>query len=195
MGYDLHITRRRRWTDEGQDIAAEEWLACVHADPELRLVPGNGPCFAEWSGAAEPGWLDWSHGCVFTTHPDAALIGKMVAIAGRLGAHVQGDDGECYEEGGRRVPAKITMRERFARWLTRALPRRAPAPSTVPLPFAVGDRVRDVFGTEQVVIAIDRFAEHGMGVVRTRRSDGTVVGHAMISHGLARIGAGSTPDA
>jgi hypothetical protein len=41
MGYDLHITRRRHWPDEGDDITAQEWLAYVERDSELRLQPEN----------------------------------------------------------------------------------------------------------------------------------------------------------
>jgi hypothetical protein len=42
MGYDLHIRRRKRWPDQGHDISAEEWLAYVRRDKELRLQPENG---------------------------------------------------------------------------------------------------------------------------------------------------------
>ena len=101
MGYDLHITRAESWADNaGAEIGAEEWLAAVRADPELTLAPdvGMGPHFARWSGPSrhdEP-WLDWRAGNVYTKSPDSALLRKMVRLAERLGARVQGDDGELY---------------------------------------------------------------------------------------------------
>lgn len=103
MGYDLHITRAEHWSDNtGAEITAEEWLAVVHADPELRLAPevGMGPYFVRWTGPStlpDP-WLDRFAGNVDTKNPDPALIGKMVRLAERLGARVQGDEGELYTD-------------------------------------------------------------------------------------------------
>ena len=38
MGYDLHITRKADWCDEGNDISLEEWYAVVAAaDPKCAL--------------------------------------------------------------------------------------------------------------------------------------------------------------
>ena len=101
MGYDLHITRAEDWTDnDAAQISAEEWLAVVRADPELRLAPeaGMGPYFATWTGPsrhAEP-WLNWSAGNIYTKNPDSALLRKLVSLAAQLGGRVQGDDGELY---------------------------------------------------------------------------------------------------
>jgi hypothetical protein len=53
------------------------------------------------------------------------------------------------------------------------------------LGFGVGDVVRDTWGNEHVVTAIDPKAEHGLGIIRTRRlSDGVVLGTAMMAHDL-----------
>lgn len=62
------------------------------------------------------------------------------------------------------------------------------------LGFGVGDVVRDVWSNEHVVTEIDPLAEHGLGIIRTRRlSDGVVLGSAMMAHGLTlvRHGGGS----
>ena len=105
MGYDLHITRARSWSDNSRHkISVEEWLACVAKDSELRLSPQTGPYFALWSGKSthpDP-WLDWSDGNIYTKNPDEALIEKMVSIARELRAEVQGDDGEIYCGGADR---------------------------------------------------------------------------------------------
>jgi hypothetical protein len=100
VGYDVHITRARHWSDNAASpIEAEEWLAVVEADPELAIDAENGPYFAVWSGQCsnpDGGWFDWSVGDVFTKNPDRATVGKMLRLASLLGASVQGDDGEVY---------------------------------------------------------------------------------------------------
>jgi hypothetical protein len=100
MGYDLHITRAKRWSDQEPSISADEWLAYVDRDPELQL---NGKYFALWAGVSrqpDP-WFDWSDGHVHTKNPDPAVIAKAIQIASRLGAAVQGDDGEVYLPEGK----------------------------------------------------------------------------------------------
>lgn len=55
-----------------------------------------------WSGPSiypDP-WLDWSEGNIHSKNPDDRLIDKMVEVAKRLNAKVQGDDGEIYVGGG-----------------------------------------------------------------------------------------------
>lgn len=100
MGYDLHITRATNWAENvGLEIPAEEWLAVVREDPELKPDPSNGPYAAAWSSSdtGHAGWFDWYEGTVFTTDPDGPTVGKMVSIAKILAAIVQGDEGEAYE--------------------------------------------------------------------------------------------------
>jgi hypothetical protein len=101
MGYDLHITRAELWADNEQaPITADEWLAVVEEDPELVIDPrGNGPYFALWLAHWVHGdhpWFDWFKGDVYTKYPDRKTVGKMLEIAKRLGAKVQGDEGEVY---------------------------------------------------------------------------------------------------
>ena len=101
MGYDLHITRADDWGDNvGHQITADEWLQLVAEDPELRLADYNGPYFALWSGRSKypDPWLDWLAGNIYSKNPDKALVQKMLQIAIRLGARVQGDDGEFYTD-------------------------------------------------------------------------------------------------
>lgn len=52
------------------------------------------------------------------------------------------------------------------------------------LPFSVGDRVRDTFGHRHTVIAVDPRAEHGAGLIRTRRDDGQELGYLFYAHDL-----------
>jgi hypothetical protein len=101
MGYDIHIHKAEDWTRSAERaISPEEWLAAVAGDPELRLDAENGPYFAVWSGprsSADGAWFDWIEGRVFTKSPDRATLTKMLRLAGRLGAKVQGDEGEFYD--------------------------------------------------------------------------------------------------
>jgi hypothetical protein len=98
MGYDVHITRRAFWADAADAISKEEWLAIVENDPELQFHPENGPVFAVWHDLDSPeaSWLDWHDGNIYSKNPDDALLEKMKQIARKLGARVQGDDGEFY---------------------------------------------------------------------------------------------------
>lgn len=112
MGYDLHITRKEHWSEEGADISLDEWLSYIKADPELELsdaysikVPGSetesqpAPGFCEWTAhpADERPWLDYWEGNISTKNPDDATIRKMLSVAVSLDASVQGDDGERYQ--------------------------------------------------------------------------------------------------
>ena len=68
MGYDVHITRRRDWSETGNDITAKGRLDLVTSDSELTLDPQNGLFYARWSGASEldDPWLDWVWPVKFT---------------------------------------------------------------------------------------------------------------------------------
>lgn len=102
MGWEVHMTRADDWSQSAQrPITADEWLAVVAADPELRINEANGPYLAVWSGPCsypDGGWFEWADGCVSTKHPDRAVLGKILHLAARLGARVQGDDGEEYTD-------------------------------------------------------------------------------------------------
>jgi hypothetical protein len=118
MGYYLHIHRADEWYDSSaRPIPAEEWLTVVASDPELRLDPVRGPYFALWPGPCrDPGgtWFNWAGGRVFTKSPDRATVAKMLEVARRLGARVQGDHGEFYNR-----PEDMPSEEEFEATLTR----------------------------------------------------------------------------
>jgi hypothetical protein len=113
MGYHLHIHRAGEWHEGGRHpIAPEEWLAVVAGDPELRLEPAGGPYFAVWPGPCrypDGTWFDWREGRVFTKNPDRATAAKMLELARRLGARVQGDHEEFYNR-----PEDMPGEEEFA---------------------------------------------------------------------------------
>jgi hypothetical protein len=118
MGYDVHITRAVEWSEsETAPITLDEWLAYVASDPELRLdgfaevrsprgevirIESKGlSVWTAWPGD-EPGgahaWMDHRDGRIVVKNPDPAMLTKMCSIAERLGARVQGDEGEAYPE-------------------------------------------------------------------------------------------------
>jgi hypothetical protein len=123
-GYDVHITRRKVWTDdEGPAISLREWKDYVSSDLEMRLdgfaetttkdgqklrVQSEG--LAVWTKYSKHGkdgnmaWFNWFRGEITVKNPDREIRGKMFRIAQKLGARVQGDEGEFYDETGMQVP-------------------------------------------------------------------------------------------
>jgi hypothetical protein len=75
--------------------------------------------------------------------------------------------------------------ERVASWFERLRPKPPIEPAR--LSFGVGDRVRDAYGHEAVVVAIDLTAEHGLGKVRARFDDGRERTFAAVAHGLVPV--------
>jgi hypothetical protein len=113
MGYDLHITRAEEWAEsESAPITLAEWKELVDADPEMKLtgfaetlLPDGQTLSLESAGLAEwnaPGrprvWFDCRRGRISVKSPDDWVLEKMRQIAKRLGARVQGDEGESYDE-------------------------------------------------------------------------------------------------
>jgi len=98
MGYDLHITRRKLWSDDGDDISFEEFVSVVRADPEFTYPGKLGDDSADWRSPKSryESWLSWSDGQAYTKNPAPEFIDKLVSIALALRAKAQGDDGEVY---------------------------------------------------------------------------------------------------
>jgi len=108
MGYDVHITRAPKWhgENEGHEIPEEEWLAIVESDPELRPATTDDVYYWDgmvvWSGNNYEGaWLTWDRGDIFSKNPNVAMVSKMLELAEKLKARVQGDDWEVYLQDGR----------------------------------------------------------------------------------------------
>jgi hypothetical protein len=99
VGYDLHITRADYWAEnEGATITRDEWIALATSDRDLFPMPENGDAFFAVGERDDPhAWFDWFDGDIFTTNPDRGqTLTKMLDLAERLNARVQGDDGELY---------------------------------------------------------------------------------------------------
>ena len=192
MSYDLHITRRSSWDDRsGPAINSREWQKLIASDPELSLYTDVG---VEHEGLVasyrnHEGALRWDDGEVIAKNPEITLVVKMVAIAERLGARVQGDDGEIYQSDGTPLDdaqsgsgpssdSSANVEDSFA---TRS-DSEARQPESAS--FQVGSRVRDWRGRRGRVTAIDRQAAHGLGRLTVLFDDGNELSFALVAPGV-----------
>ena len=111
MGYELHIIRKSAWEndEDPSNITLQEWKQYVSSDPELEFdeqaIAGEyGEGFCGWN--AHPSekrpryrpWFAYFRGSIDAKDPDEHTVRKMLQIADRLSAKVQGDDLEYYDE-------------------------------------------------------------------------------------------------
>jgi hypothetical protein len=119
MGYEVHITRADEWSRSAErPITAEEWLAVVAADAELHIDQANGPYFAVWvapGSESDSGWFDWSDGRVSTKSPNRSVLKKLLQLAKKLEASVQGDDGEVYNHASQLPDDAVTEADVYLR--------------------------------------------------------------------------------
>ena len=98
-GYDAHITRKANWFDDaGPRIAFKEWLKYVHTDAQVKRDPLNSKndFMVTLPGESFPLWFNPDLGEVYTKDPSPKALAKLIEIAKKLRARVQGDDGEFY---------------------------------------------------------------------------------------------------
>ena len=195
MAYDLHIVRTKNWLEASTaPITRQDVDALMSRDPELAWSTTDYVDMSDEAGAVtrypmivwrgQPCFW-WYRDQIQCSDPDEGQQSKLVQMARALEAFAVGDEGEVYGAGdGPPDQPAASVGERVAGWFSRLWPQRRLDTEHQPLPFGVGDAVHDPWGNEHIVIAIDPKAEHGMGVIRTRRSDGTEHTHAMMAHGL-----------
>ncbi|MGD0389757.1 MAG: hypothetical protein ABSC42_12475 [Tepidisphaeraceae bacterium] len=188
MGYELHITRKVNWSDEdGPAIALSEWQKLVDGDADLSWYSQVG---AEDSGKVaswknDQGTLRWDEGQIVSKNPEEALIIKMVALAAKLGATAQGDDGEIYRPDGSSfeptppTPPAPSLIDQIRQWFRRRKTRRN-LEATLPR-FTVGKRVRDAWGFRGTLIEV---STAGLGCLVVKYDDGRQQSFAYIASGL-----------
>ena len=195
MAYDLHIVRTKNWLEASSaPISKQDVDALIASDPELTWSTADYVEMRDDAGAVTRYYMIiwrgqpcfwWYRDQIQCSGPDEAQQAKLVQMARALDAFAVGDDGETYgEDGGLPHLQTVSFGERVAGWLARLRSQRQPVIEHQPLPFGVGDRVRDLWGNEHTVMSIDPTAGHGLGVIRTRRGDGTEHEYAMSAHGL-----------
>jgi hypothetical protein len=99
VSYDIHITRKKYWSDsEGPIISLDEWVSYVATDPEIVHDDDNeSEDFLYISHPDGPWALWWNpRGEIMTSSVDDATMAKLIAIALALEAWVLGDDDEQY---------------------------------------------------------------------------------------------------
>ena len=113
MSYQIYITRRDICFDKnGANISFEEWRILVSSDTELQIVGFaevslldkttlriEAAGITEWNGhpTSQTVWLVWDDIHISCKNPDDIIIRKMIGIASKLQARVQGDEGEFYD--------------------------------------------------------------------------------------------------
>jgi hypothetical protein len=198
MAYDLHIVRTKDWLDASTaPITKRDVDTLIAGDPDLAWSTTDYVDMSDDAGAVTRYWMItwrgqpcfwWCRDQIQCSVPDDAQQSKLVQMARALNAFVVGDDGEIYNGDHGLLPEPaVSFCARAAGWFARFRRQRRPVIQHEPLPFGVGDRVRDPWGNEHTVISIDPKAKHGMGVIRTRRSDGTEHARAMIAHGFEPV--------
>lgn len=193
MGYDVHITRAKDWSmNDGLWILPDEWLAAANQDVELEIITETEPYIVTWLKSASESEMDfyWSKGNIISKNPTEEIIIKMEAIANRLQAKVQGDDGEVYQNGAP-MPEPVEKKKFFqickfyiqdfiASWRIKK------SMKGVTCPFEVGDRVKTFHRTGGIVIEVDPKGHGGLGGIKVQFPDGVVIGFAFIANGLEK---------
>ncbi|MES2892036.1 MAG: hypothetical protein V4725_08495 [Bacteroidota bacterium] len=117
----VHITRRDSWSDDTDAgaISLVEWIEYVNWDFQMELrneyrlplkkfglakedTVYQKPGLSVWKAHQikilyEPPSFEYERGNINVTEPDNETIKKMIVIAERMNAKVQGNDGKIYE--------------------------------------------------------------------------------------------------
>jgi hypothetical protein len=168
MGYNLYFVKHGNWYEPGNKFFQEEWS---------RLKE---------SGQL-PDWIYFHDGAITVKSPTQEQVTTFARLAKTHGWSVQGDDGETYGEDGaptRASAARPGVLSTILGPLRQFLDKRKIQRSMqgVVCLFSVGDRVRTTFRTGGVVIAIDAKAHHGLGSIKVRFPDGSVLGGFFVGH-------------
>ena len=174
MGYNVYLVKRGNWWDANARFDRKEWDRLRASRPL-------------------PDWVSFEQGTITVKSPTREQVIEFVSLARATGWSVQGDDGETYGADGAPHPeppvrpgfltaALKPLRELFAKWSIRRSMR------GVVCPFQVGDPVRTTLRTGGVVIAVDAHGNHGLGGIKVRFSDGTVIGGFFVGHDFHKEG-------
>ena len=98
----------------------EPYAEALSPSGETIRIPGEG--LVLWLGHPDhtekdvTWWFDWRSGEISVKNPDEPAISKMREIAQKLGARVQGDDGEYYDDGGPHHPEQSRPKPQGSWW-------------------------------------------------------------------------------
>lgn len=105
MGYDIYITRRVHWSDNGEpQITPDEWLAVIESDPQLIKLVGRNEEEPVAQMLSPDGmaarFFRYLDGHVFVKKPTKEVLLQMIALAKILNARVIGEQDEIYLDDG-----------------------------------------------------------------------------------------------
>ncbi|EPF80461.1 hypothetical protein GCM10025882_33300 [Acinetobacter gyllenbergii] len=97
-GYDLHITKKEFYFNEGECITPAEWHAYMMLDPSVKSdLQNSAQDFLILIDKQEIPLIYSHDSCSLSIkNPSPEVIRKMIEIANKLHATVQGDDAEIY---------------------------------------------------------------------------------------------------
>ncbi|EFF82325.1 hypothetical protein GPS63_05450 [Acinetobacter haemolyticus] len=97
-GYDVHITKKEFYFNEGECITLAEWQSYMKTDPSVIVDPQNSEqgFIVSINKQVFPLWYSYDSCDLTTKNPSLEAITKMIEIAKRLNATVQGDEAEIY---------------------------------------------------------------------------------------------------
>ena len=98
-GYNLHVTRKVHWAnDVGPKISFKEWKEHVSADRDILRDQNNSEFdfVVTLPNETFPVWYNTRTNEIYTKNPSKNAIRKLIEIAEKLKAKVQGDEGEFY---------------------------------------------------------------------------------------------------
>ncbi|HJU41221.1 MAG TPA: hypothetical protein VJ691_00345 [Vicinamibacterales bacterium] len=172
MGYDVQIVKPDEPFSDGERLSDDEWRGFQdeHADID---------------------YVYFSNGRITCKNPSELQVATLAKLAFAKGWRLRGDDGEYYDEHGQAIQEPAPRRGFFSR-LKDAFTRRHStkelnilATGVTPV-FKVGDPVKFLDRRGGVVIEVDSSGFSGMGSIRARFPDGTILGGPFPDGGFER---------
>lgn len=96
MGYDVHITRKKHWSDEDDNhISLDEWRNYISAQTDFFEEDSDSDFLKIFIWNHSTSFI-YSNGNIQIKNPNDKELQKALEIAQFLNAKLQGDDGEIY---------------------------------------------------------------------------------------------------
>ncbi|WP_324625408.1 hypothetical protein [Acinetobacter sp. MD2(2019)] len=97
-GYNIYITKKEFYLNDGKCITKEEWNTYLKSDPTIKVdIQNSEDDFLVSLGGQEFSlWYDYNACDLLTKNPTPEAIKKMIDISKKLKATVQGEESEIY---------------------------------------------------------------------------------------------------
>ena len=173
MGYDVQLVKPAEPFEEAEKLTEHEWREFHEKYPDIDYVY-------------------FSVGYIVCKNPSEEQLRTLAKLAFANGWRLRGDDGEYYDENGQAIPIAAPRRGLFQRIKEAFAPRHSTRELDMivtflePAVFKVGDRVKFLDRRGGVVIEVDSSGFSGMGSIRARFPDGTILGGPFPDGGFER---------